>query len=593
MTNQCQYNNTKIRLHKKIHFNQNGAIPILLLVTALGLLAFLLVSNTIDFRNKLFSGLFPKPSSFAASSFELLGTHPYASQQPTARGKILLHLFGWNGKLYIGYGDYGVNTGPIYIAPYDPASGSFLNLGSASTEEIHNYRSFGNNIFAPAIDPSGGLPDYAYARGEPWQNPTATGVNAAHVFDINTLNSSDLYVAGSSGNNAAVWKSLDSGTTWTKILDVSPVSGIVGDFARFYFAGVFNGKLYVQGRDYYGSRHPKSKIYDGTNWTDGPNMFPDNGGLGYRPVLFAGKLIYGSWQPGSWQSLIYFDGNQAQIESEFYIYDFVIDGGFLYALKTDGQIIKTADLTSWSVYATSPANSSSLGFLDGVMYVGTNDSKLYRLNPGASPTPSVTDSSPPTISITSPENEQTVARSTVVNISATATDDIKVERVDFLVDNSIICSDNTPSYSCDWRVSGKKDGVYTIEAKAFDGGNNMAKDSIKVYVGSGGNVSSTPTPVPDPNAETNPPNVTILEPQSGSLVQRRSTVTLTAEASDDSGISKLEFFVDGTIVCSKSSSPYSCNWNVPAKPGIAYTITAEATDIYGNRSSDSITVSSQ
>jgi len=49
----------------KIQFNQRGVVPMLILFAALGLLAFLLISNTFDFKDNLFSRLFPKPSSQA------------------------------------------------------------------------------------------------------------------------------------------------------------------------------------------------------------------------------------------------------------------------------------------------------------------------------------------------------------------------------------------------------------------------------------------------------------------------------------------------------------------------------------------------
>lgn len=46
---------------------QKGATPILLLLAALGLLIFLFITSTFDFKNTLFSRLFPKPPSHAAN----------------------------------------------------------------------------------------------------------------------------------------------------------------------------------------------------------------------------------------------------------------------------------------------------------------------------------------------------------------------------------------------------------------------------------------------------------------------------------------------------------------------------------------------
>lgn len=47
--------------------NQRGSVPILLLLAALGLLVFILISNTASFKDKLFNALFPKPPSHAVS----------------------------------------------------------------------------------------------------------------------------------------------------------------------------------------------------------------------------------------------------------------------------------------------------------------------------------------------------------------------------------------------------------------------------------------------------------------------------------------------------------------------------------------------
>lgn len=45
-----------------------GAVPILILLAAVGLLGFLLISNTADFRDTLFNRLFPKPPSEAVET---------------------------------------------------------------------------------------------------------------------------------------------------------------------------------------------------------------------------------------------------------------------------------------------------------------------------------------------------------------------------------------------------------------------------------------------------------------------------------------------------------------------------------------------
>lgn len=49
----------------KNYLDQKGVIHLLPLIAAVGLLAFILISNTFFFRDNLFNTLFPKPSSFA------------------------------------------------------------------------------------------------------------------------------------------------------------------------------------------------------------------------------------------------------------------------------------------------------------------------------------------------------------------------------------------------------------------------------------------------------------------------------------------------------------------------------------------------
>lgn len=49
------------------NLSEKGAIPVLLLIAGLGLVVFLMVSQSADFKNKLFAQLFPKPGSYALS----------------------------------------------------------------------------------------------------------------------------------------------------------------------------------------------------------------------------------------------------------------------------------------------------------------------------------------------------------------------------------------------------------------------------------------------------------------------------------------------------------------------------------------------
>lgn len=93
--------------------------------------------------------------------------------------------------------------------------------------------------------------------------------------------------------------------------------------------------------------------------------------------------------------------------------------------------------------------------------------------------------------------------------------------------------------------------------------------------------------------DTAPPSVSITQPANGSRVNRLSTITIKASAADNVGVAKVAFYVNGVLTCVSPFAPYSCNWTVPNKVGVAYTIEARAYDTSANISSSSVKVKSR
>ena len=320
----------------------------------------------------------------APDSFFVAGIHPAASLQPTITGKQLMILFPWKGKLYSGYGDYGANTGPINIYSFTPDSLSFKYEAQANTEAVYNYRAVNGMLYAPAIDRKSNTMPGDYIKMDSngaWANYNF-GSNSTHTFDAARLNDSVIFMTGSQNNNAVVWKSTNNARTWNKILTEAPISGVAGDFARFYFGGLYNGKLYVQARDYYGPMHANSKVYDGTAWTTGPSLFPSFNSLGWRPEVFAGKMVYRSWEPGRSAPLRSFDGVNNSWVNSLWVYDCFIDSTYYYALVDSGfgvkNIRRTTDLIIWENLLVAPGNSRSMAILNDKLFIGTSDSKILQ-----------------------------------------------------------------------------------------------------------------------------------------------------------------------------------------------------------------------
>jgi hypothetical protein len=102
--------------------------------------------------------------------------------------------------------------------------------------------------------------------------------------------------------------------------------------------------------------------------------------------------------------------------------------------------------------------------------------------------------------------------------------------------------------------------------------------------------SSTPTPTPI-SSNTLPPTVTILSPVNGGTVSPRSKVTITASASE--GVTQVTYSIKGSLLCTSTTSPYSCSWSVPRKPNATYTITATAYDVAGYTGTNSVSVTAK
>jgi len=322
-------------------------------------------------------GLLLGAPSAVGAGFVRVAAHPQASAQPTATGRTLVTLQSWNGKLYSGYGDYQANTGPIALTPFDGTGFASAPELSADTEAVWTFRVIGGKLYAPSIDPrvsSDLAVGTSVGTGASWSNPTVVG--STHAFDIVSLTGSDLWLVGSQGYDAVAWRSLDGGATWEQALTVAPVSGIADDFARFYGAAVYQGKLYLQARDYYGGIHPASKVFDGAGWSDGPSLGTFN-----HAEVFAGKLLYHGGQHAGWSSnyLKAFDGVSSQIVLSSRIYDFKIDGNAVYTLGRDGRVRKSQDLVTWSTLAKAPKQARSVAIFNGSVYVGGTDSSLYKL----------------------------------------------------------------------------------------------------------------------------------------------------------------------------------------------------------------------
>jgi hypothetical protein len=232
----------------------------------------------------------------------------------------------------------------------------------------------------------------------------------------------------------------------------------------------------------------------------------------------------------------------------------------------DGALVNTDTTSPYSfTLATAPtagAHTMQAKGYDTFNNIGT--SSLVNVT--------VTDQTAPTAAITAPTSGSFVTGASVA-VSATASDNVGVVGVQFKVDGTNAGAEDTTSpYSTTWNTTGLS-GAHSITAVARDAaGNTTTSTAVSVTV------------------DNSAPTVSITAPTAGAIVNGTVTVNATAADTGGSGISKVEFYVDGTLSSTDTTTPYSFAWNTtPLAFGTAHTLSAKA---YDNVTPANVTTSS-
>ena len=193
-------------------------------------------------------------------------------------------------------------------------------------------------------------------------------------------------------------------------------------------------------------------------------------------------------------------------------------------------------------------------------------------------TSAATDTTPPTIAVTSPANGTVLPTTGTVTLTASASDNVAVTAVQFVIDGTNFGpSISSAPYSTGWDLSKVATGSHTITAVAQDAAGNLGfATAVSVTVSS--------------SADTTPPTVSITAPTAGATAS--GVILVTASASDNKGVSYVQFFVDGNALGQQVlTSPYSTQWNTASVANGTHSLTALASDAAGNTTtSASVTV---
>jgi hypothetical protein len=120
--------------------------------------------------------------------------------------------------------------------------------------------------------------------------------------------------------------------------------------------------------------------------------------------------------------------------------------------------------------------------------------------------------------------------------------------------------------------TGLADGSHKFHVRAVDASGNIdASPAERDWV-----ITTTV-------ADTTPPQVTMTDPAEGALVH--GSVTLSAAAVDNVAVDHVDFLVNGTVVASDGTAPYSVTWDSGTVADGSATISAVAVDTSSNAAS--------
>lgn len=235
------------------------------------------------------------------------------------------------------------------------------------------------------------------------------------------------------------------------------------------------------------------------------------------------------------------------------------------ASDTDGTVVRVDFLAGTTVIGTDSAAPYSIAWANVAAGNYSLTAKAVD-NAGAIGTSaavniSVVSNQPPSVSITAPSNQSTVAAGSTVQITATASDaDGTVTSVQLYDGTTLLTTLTAPPFQFAW--VNVPAGSHALSAKAID---NKGAVTTSATV----NITAVA-----------PPLVVITAPASCSRLDAPANVALSADAETAAGtIAKVEFFRDTTLIGTDTTRPFTV-----AVSGLAsgnYTFSAKATDASG------------
>lgn len=200
---------------------------------------------------------------------------------------------------------------------------------------------------------------------------------------------------------------------------------------------------------------------------------------------------------------------------------------------------------------------------------------------------------PPCVIITNPSGPPTPVVSGVVTILADSPvdvtvdpdcgDNVNIAQVDYYLNGVILGSstNGAASYAFLWTTTQSNNATFMLSAIATDTDGN---ESVQPTCGPIIFEACVEVEVDNGTGDFIPPVVNITDPLTGAVIA--GTYTIVADATDNVGVLKVEFFANGVLIpgCidTNLADGATCTWDTSVLPSGSVDLTAKATDTSGN-----------
>jgi len=345
------------------------------------------------------------------------------NRETQGAGRRINDLRVFDGKLFVGTGDYSVNTGPMAILSLDPKTGEVTREGKVDDEAIAVFCVVDGRLVIPGPDACESWElGNVYVRGDDGWTKHRTVPHGIHVFGVVSWRGRWWTATGSwveTGEKesiacGAVLSSGDGAATWrTEALSPADRRG----FWRYAWLAVFKDRLYAfpyaltdvetegKTRTLF-TPDPMGKadvlMNDGGAWRS-VDLVPDKGVIKVSPIVFGNRMLLsvvtGKVVPSYVESvfrdrklpagvrakLFAFDGEKTtpiDFPHDFLVDSHVKDGCLALLVMRDRRYLlaETTDLVKWEILelAVGGGHALSIERIGETWYVGMKDGNLHR-----------------------------------------------------------------------------------------------------------------------------------------------------------------------------------------------------------------------